>query len=469
MTASPLFNITPHDLEVEQAVLGTLMFDNKAFSRIEGLLLPGHFYEPLHQRVYGAIQSAIMHGRLSDPLTLTALFENDMAFHDLGGIRYFADLVDRAPPSPNIGDYAAVLVDLETRRQLIAAGDAVRAEAMRGAEKPARILTQAEARLHDIARGVGTEDHWHDACRLGDMGRQAANGEGEAAFVETGIASYDATVGGLVKGRVNIFAGRPGMGKSAVAACIGLSMARLGQAVGMFSLEMDGRELAGRLACAAAFRPDADDNPEYFKANRRALTDEARRRMIDGASELDRLPLYYDDRPGLTPGQIAPAAKRLIRKWEKARVTPGAIIIDHLTIVRPDDRTGNMVMDVGAISAALRDLARETDVALVVLCQLSREVESRKVSDKRPGISDLRWSGEIEQDAAQITFIYRPDYYLKEPENKNYSSDEWLSYADEKSRWEHRVLLLNRKNRSGPSMHDTLHGLKLGCNAMWEV
>ncbi|MEM9964994.1 MAG: DnaB-like helicase C-terminal domain-containing protein, partial [Asticcacaulis sp.] len=181
---------------------------------------------------------------------------------------------------------------------------------------------------------------------------------------------------------------------------------------------------------------------------------------------LRELPIWFDDRSGLTPSQIVPAAKRLIRRWEKDRLRPGMIVVDHLHIVKPESNYGNRVVEVGEVSGALRDLAKETGVAVVALCQLSRANEARGNADKRPQMSDLRWSGEIEADAAQITFIHRPEKYLREPEDKEL--DAMDKYLSDLERWRDKALLINVKNRGGPGDFEHEINVSLKHSAFWE-
>lgn len=469
MTAHLPLATVPHNLEVEQALLGILLFDSAAYTRIEGAIRPIHFYEPFHQRLFSAIDVRASGGRIVEPAVFVDVFRDDRAFQDLGGIRYLADLVDRAPPSANLNDYVPILLDLDTRRRLIHIAELARAEAQAGQEDAEALIAAQEQRLALIAKDAGVVDHWIDGAGLCDEVNRILDGSARPKFTPTGLRTYDATLGGLQAARMNILAARPKMGKSAVGVNIGLEMAGMGLGVGMYSLEMDRGELGMRAACALAFDRGDEDNPMYFLAAKGELSEHARRRMAYGAQHLRDLPIHIDDRAGLRPHQIATEARKLIRRWEKRGIAPGCIIVDHLTIVRPDDDTGNKVQEVSAVSGALRDLARQSGVTFLVLCQLSREVDKRGVTDKRPQTSDLRWSGEIEQDAAQITFLYRPEKYLREPSGTNYASDEWLKYADDKARWANRVLFCNEENRMGPSKVEIEYGINLGCNALWEV
>jgi replicative DNA helicase len=472
MTDAGVPQSMPHNLEAEQALLGCLMYDVTAWAAVEGRVSGIQFYEPFHGRLFVAIEEMLRNGRVADPVTLAGRFTADKAFNDLGGRAYLGDLVDRAPPAFTAGDYARVIAEADMRRQLIRTGERLIEAARVSDDEPESILVHAENVLGEIARGSNVEDHWIDGeelCREADM---ILNGEGRPTYLSTGIAAYDAEVGGFQQGRYNILAAAAKMGKTTVGLCVGLKQAQMGRGVGMFSLEMDKGELAMRAACALAYERGADDNPMYFLAAKGELSVAAARKYALGARALRDLPIKIDERAGLKMSQIAPAAKRLIRSWEKKGIPPGIIIIDHLTIVAPEYVMGanNKVQEVSATSGAIRDLARQTGVTFLVLCQLSREVAKRGVTDKRPQLSDLRWSGEIEQDAAQVTFLYRPEYYLVEP-NKSEEGylDKVTEYEVQKDLWKDKVLLLNRANRLGPSNLDIEHGLSIGCNAMWDL
>ena len=193
MTALTTFSTMPHNLEAEQALIGCALFDNDAVKRVEGIVRPIHFYEPFHQRLWGAITVLVARERLADPLTLIDQFRNDIAFGDLGGTRYFADMVDRAPPAANAQDYARIIADLDARRQLIRAADDLRARALDVSGEVGSIITGAESRLTEVLRGTGWEDHWFDGHELCDRNAEILSGQG-STYVPTGLRSYDETI-----------------------------------------------------------------------------------------------------------------------------------------------------------------------------------------------------------------------------------------------------------------------------------
>lgn len=458
----------PHNLDAEQSLLGILLFDSGAYERVEGVVRPDQFFEPFHERLFQTICDANTAGRAVTPELMVTRFRGDKAFEDLGGIRYLNELSDKAPMTTLAGQFAAEIAQAATLRDLVRLADGLRQHALKGDLTADKIITVTEQYLADVARGAGVVDYWQTGHALADQLSGILDGSRKAQYVPSGLYGFDARLGGLRKGRMTIEAGRPGMGKSALAVQRMLNMARQGYACAMFSLEMDIDELALRLGAAAAFRPDQmDESPIYFEAQRGGLSDRAHELMARGGQLMRELPIFFDDRSGLTPSEMAPAAKRLIRRWEKDGLAPGMVVVDHLHIVAPDVKTGNRVVEVGEVSAAFRDAAKATGVAFLALCQLSRASEARTNVDKEPQMSDLRWSGEIEADANTITFIHRPEKYLKEPDNKA-DLDAMDAYLRDMDQWRGKALLKNVKNRGGPSDIRHVVNVSLPHNAFWE-
>jgi replicative DNA helicase len=461
----------PHNLEAEQALLGCLLFDNKAYARVEGVARGDDFYEPFHGKLFREIERRIKRGGVADPAVLHNHFTEDRAYTDLGGIGYLATLIDRAPPPQRAPDYAAVISEMATRRLLIRSAQAMVVDAQTVSGSVGSVIVRSEDMLTAVARGAGGETHWLTAEGQADYATAVLDGRERPQYVPTGYAAYDEKYGGIRAARMLITAGRPGMGKSAEAVERTKRMARAGFGVGFQSLEMDKAEIILRLLCSLAHDPAlGDDNPTYFAAQRGKLSTVQETALRRAGQELRELPIWIDDRSGLTPSEITPAVKRLIRDMDKRGVTPGMVVIDHLHIVRPDNAYGSRVVEVGEVSGALRDLARETGVAVNALCQLSRENEKRTNVDKRPQMSDLRWSGEIEADANTITFLHRPEKYLKEPIDKTAATyvDEYDKYLNDLDRWKNRTLLINVKNRGGPSDFEYEIHSSLPHNAYWE-
>ena len=445
----------PHNLEAEQALLGCLLFDNGAYERLYDGLQARHFYEPFHQRLFAVIEEQIRVGHLAEPIVLVDKFKNDQAFNDLGGIRYFADLVDRAPPAANASDYARVIYDLALRRELIRLGG----EIARGAagEMDAREqIEAAEAQLFDLAeKGASSTGFvpFSDAV-AGAIGlaEEAFHRDGGLAGIATRLSDLDKQIGGLHKSDLIILAGRPSMGKTALATNIAMNVAKHfqyepqadgtrktvdGGVVAFYSLEMSADQLATRLLADASgvssdrLRKGEIDVSEFA-------------RLKEAAMEISAAPLYIDDTGGITLAKLTARARRL-----KRTVGLDCIIVDYLQLITLGEGGGsqNRVQEVSTITMGLKSLAKELAVPVIALSQLSRQVESR--DDKRPQLSDLRESGSIEQDADIVMFVYRESYYLGRAEPRE-GTPEHLTWQEDMDRIRGTAEVIIGKQRHGP-------------------
>ncbi|MEM9965758.1 MAG: replicative DNA helicase, partial [Asticcacaulis sp.] len=380
----------PHNLEAEQALLGCLLFDNGAYERLYDGLAARHFYEPFHQKLFATIEEQIRVGHLAEPIVLMDKFKNDQAFNDLGGIRYLADLVDRAPPAANASDYARVIYDLALRRDLIRlGGDIAR---MAATEQNGRDqIEKAEAQLYDMAEkgtsSTGFKTFSEAVTGAISNAEEAFHRDGGLSGLATRLDDLDRQIGGLHKSDLIILAGRPSMGKTALATNIAMNVAKRyrfemqpdgtrknvdGGVVAFYSLEMSADQLATRLLADASgvssdrLRKGEIDAVEFS-------------RLKDAAMEIASYPLYIDDTGGLSLAKLTARARRLKR-------TAGldCIVVDYLQLVTLGD-TGsqqNRVQEVSTITMGLKSLAKELQVPVIALSQLSRQVESR--DDKRP-------------------------------------------------------------------------------------
>ncbi|EGF90786.1 replicative DNA helicase [Asticcacaulis biprosthecium C19] len=445
----------PHNLEAEQALLGCLLFDNGAYERLYDGLQASHFYEPFHQRLFATIEEQIRIGHLAEPIVLMDKFKNDPAFNDLGGIRYFADLVDRAPPAANASDYARVIYDLALRRDLIRLGGDIAKDA--NGAKPARDqIEAAEAKLFDMAeKGTSSTGFvpFSDAV-AGALAHaeEAFHRDGGLAGISTALVDLDRQIGGLHKSDLVILAGRPSMGKTALATNIAMSIAQnyayepqpdgtrktvRGGIVAFYSLEMSADQLAARLLADASgvpsdkIRKGEIDATEFMK-------------LKEGAMDISASPLYIDDTGGITLAKLTARARRL-----KRTVGLDCLIVDYLQLVTLGDTGGQMnrVQEVSTITMGLKSLAKELAIPVIALSQLSRTVESR--DDKRPQLSDLRESGSIEQDADIVMFVFRESYYLGRAEPKEGTEDH-LKWQEEMDRCKGTAEVIIGKQRHGP-------------------
>ena len=453
---SPAVAAMPHNLEAEQALLGCLMFDNGAFERLSDRLRGSHFYEPFHQRLYESIEDHIRQGLLAEPTILMERFKQDPAFQEFGGLRYLADLVDRAPPAANALDYARVVYDLALRRELIRIGGDIIREAPEPERPAIDQIEQAEQSLYSLAEtGKPSSGFVSFAEALKgavQMAGEAYQREGKLAGLATHLDDLDQKLGGLYPSDLLILAGRPSMGKTALATNIAFNVARnyrweptpdgrktvSGGVVAFFSLEMSAEQLAMRILADASgvssdrLRKGEIDASDFGKVR-------------DAAIEIGESPLFIDATGGLSISKLAARARRLKRAEHGLDV----IIVDYLQLVTTGDSGGqkNRVQEISEITGGLKALAKELNVPIIALSQLSRQVEARE--DKRPQLSDLRESGSIEQDADVVMFVYRESYYLGRTEPKE-GTEEHLKWQEDMDRLRHQAEVVIGKQRHGP-------------------
>jgi replicative DNA helicase len=447
----------PANVEAEQALLGALLYDNAAFERIGDYLQARHFFEPFHQRLFASIESHIRKGQLAEPILLAEQFSRDPAFDELGGVRYLADLVDRAPPAANAPDYARAVYDLALRRDLIRIGGDIANDAAQGdPELSARDqIERAEQQLFTLAETGGTSqgfvsfaDALHGAVT---MAAEAHSRDGGLAGLSTGLLDLDQKIGGLHPSDLVILAARPSMGKTSLACNIAFDVAKQyawepqpdgskktvrGGVVAFFSLEMSAEQLAMRLLAEVSgvsgdrLRKGEIDASEFG-------------RVRDAALEIQEAPLYIDATGGITMAKLAARARRL-----KRMVGLDIIIVDYLQLVTGgDNKSDNRVQEVSMITQGLKALAKELSVPVMALSQLSRQVENRE--DKKPQLSDLRESGSIEQDADMVMFVYRESYYLSRLEPRE-GTAEHLNWQEEMDKVRGLAEIIIGKQRHGP-------------------
>jgi replicative DNA helicase len=267
------------------------------------------------------------------------------------------------------------------------------------------------------------------------------------------------------------------MGKSSAALSIAKNVAMQGRGVAFFSLEMTEPELGLRMACDVAFNPmepqysGEDSNPSYSKAEWGSLDEGQWERLQRANKAMASWPVMFDARPALSVAQVSSAARRIVRNWRKASIEPGCIIVDHLGLLRPERNMNNKVAEIGEISGALREMAKALEVPVIALCQLSRDVEKREGKDRRPGLSDLRWAGELEQDAHVVMFLYRPEYYIKEPvKTGDEIADDtaYSRYLKALSEHKNRLWWIIAKNRQGPTA-DAETFCRIECSAIRDL
>lgn len=444
----------PSNLDAEQALIGCVLFDNDA---MPDDVKASDFAEPFHGLIWTAITDLVRSGRLAEPTIICDRLKSAPAYEQYGGISYLANMVDRAPAPRHAPEYARSIQDAAIRRGLIRVAAEIQ-DAARDVDKtgPERVI-EAERAISDLSDTGPSQSAWSRADSIiGQAVRSAQERKGKIEL-PTGLTELDTLTGGLRRGEMAIIAGRPAMGKSSAGLSVGRALASQGKGVAFFSMEMPKVALGLRMACDLAFDPDApvfsgrSTNPTYFDADRGQLDGQQWHDLERAEQQMAGWPLLFDTRPGLTTSGMEACARRAIRDWDRQGIEPGAIIVDHLTIAKADnDRKGNKVAEVGDISRGLAEMAKRLDVPVVALCQLSRDVEKRDNKDKRPGLSDLRWSGEIEQDARLVMFLYRPEYYCRRPEDDTdlEAMSEWRSRLDKVRR---KLWWLVEKNNNGPT------------------
>ena len=401
----------PHNLEAEMALLGCLMFDNDAFTEVDGICAARDFYEPFHQRLFKVIAEDIRHGRLAEPTLLMTYFAIDPAFHHFGGLRYLADLVDRAPPTRHAAQYAKEVRSVALRRDVIRIAGEIQMRAKEEAETSGADL-MADLEREMLAIRTGKDDlgfqSWGEVSRAVIYGMERPD---DRPLIRLGLPKLDGILGGAERGDLLVLGGRPGMGKSALAGCVALNVALQGIGVCEVNAEMTTAQMARRHLTDLAFSRYGHDAPQYRDIRRGNLTDRQKEILYEIQAQTEALPLRMVKRTGLTLGRIRAMLNRQRMLWESAGVKMGVVVIDHVGLVAPDKGGRSRQEDQAQVSMKLKELAEELDVVMIALAQLNREVEKR--DDKRPMLSDLRDSGSWEQDADVVIGVYRDAYYAR--------------------------------------------------------
>ncbi len=467
---SPLLGLSqrlpPSNLQAEQALLGALLANNRAYERVSEFLAPEHFADPIHGRIFQSVARRIEAGQLADAVTLKAEYEHSGVLEEVGGTRYLAQLLTAMVGIINAGEYGRAIHDAWLRRQLIDVGETVVNNAF-GADAEldgAQQIEAAEQSLFQLASDGGNNGGFINFERaLTDAiqgAERAFRRAGHVSGLTTGLRDMDAKTGGLHPSDLLILAGRPGMGKTALATKIafGGAKALLNEArandpngipraqIAVFSLEMSCEQLATRLLSEEA-RVSGD------RIRRGDIGQKDFDKFVQVSRELAALPIQIDDTPAITMSALRTRCRRLKRTKGLALV-----VVDYLQLMRPaaGTRPENRVLEISQITQGLKALAKELAVPVIALSQLSRAVESRE--DKRPQLSDLRESGTIEQDADAVMFIYRDEYYLAQRAPKQMSFDSEDKFQTSLSKWQqdmeqvhNKAELILAKNRHGPT------------------
>ncbi len=453
---TPVFRAPPHNLEAEQALLGAILVNNEAIDRVSSFLKPTHFYDALHGRLYEAASKLILGGKRATPITLKTFFQAAEPVGELTVPQYLGRLAANATTIINAEDYGRTIYDLAIRRQLIGIGETMVNTAFDSPidAEPAVQIEDAEQKLYELAEtgkyGSGFEPFSSALTDAIDMAANAYRRDGGLSGLATGFSDLDQRMGGLQPSDLIIIAGRPSMGKTALATNIAYHVAKTyrrdgesdhavdGAVVGFFSLEMSAEQLATRIIAEQAHIPSE-------RIRRGRIDSDEFDRIVEVSQELQNLPLYIDQTGGITVAQLAARARRL-----KRQRSLGFIVVDYLQLLSGSSRRAaeGRVQEVSEITTGLKALAKELHVPVLALSQLSRQVEQRE--DKRPQLSDLRESGSIEQDADVVLFVFRQEYYLERSQPRE-NTEEHRQWQEEMNAVTGKAEVIIGKQRHGPT------------------
>ena len=423
-------NQLPNNIEAEQAVIGSVLISNEIFDDISSIISETNFYDPLHQRIYSAINNLIYKGMLANPITLKSYFENEK--DELNVPEYLIKITKFATSSRQSIEYSKIIYDMYVRRELIKISENIidNAKISDLNITGKSILENSEKVLYDLAEKGSFNSSlikFDDAIKQTiDMASSAYKNEEGIVGVPTGLKDLDERLGGLHKSDLIIIAGRPSMGKTALATNIAFYAAKKIQETGnrgsiaFFSLEMSSEQLSTRIL-AEQSRIKSND------IRRGKISEEQFEQFIETSKNISELPLYIDETPAISVAALSNRARRIKRLYGL-----DMIVIDYIQLMRASIAVKEgRVQEISEITQGLKALAKELSVPVLALSQLSRAVEQR--DDKKPLLSDLRESGSIEQDADVVMFVYREEYYLekKQPKLGSIEHAEWQTKMDE--------------------------------------
>ncbi|MBN9021229.1 MAG: replicative DNA helicase [Rhizobiales bacterium] len=452
------YRAPPQNIEAEQALLGAILVNNEAFYRVSDFLEPTHFFEPVHRNIYQVAAELIRANKIANPVTIKTFLPSDLAIGDITLNQYLARLAAEATTIINAEDYGRSVYDLALRRALIGIGeDMVNVAYDAPVEMaPREQIEEAERRLYEVAEKGQLEQGFQSfgtaLVTAIDMASAAYKRDGHLSGIASGLTDLDRLMGGLQHSDLVIIAGRPGMGKTSLVTNIAFNVANAwrgevqpdgamktvnGGIVGFFSLEMSAEQLATRIIAEQAQVSSSD-------IRRGRITESEFSQIAQAAQRMNQVPLYVDQTGGLSIAQLTARARRLKRQRGL-----DLLIIDYIQLLQGSSKKGDSrVQEVTEITNQLKALAKELNVPVLALSQLSRQVENR--DDKRPQLSDLRESGSIEQDADVVLFVYREEYYLRNKEPKE-GTPEHLTWQTEMDQVHGIAEVIIGKQRHGPT------------------
>ena len=449
--------IVPMNIEAEQALLAALLTSNSVYERISDFLRPEQFYDDINGKIFEAIAKLLENNQLADPLTLKNYFLQKDEMELIGGDRYLIELAKNSTILSNTAEYGKLIYDLYQRREILKISDEITNEAnsFDPETDASQIIEKAEVKLYNLSSsGEISQDFKKFSTSLVEAINSAESAykrEGQLSGIATGFTDLDQLLGGFHKTDLIILAGRPSMGKTALATNIAFKMVNTKSIddenkkniVGFFSLEMSSEQLATRILAE-------DSSISSEKIRRGQLNSNDFQKIVKSSQTLGDLSLYIDDSPNLSISALRTRARRLKRKYGL-----NAIVIDYLQLIRPSlSRPDNRVLEIAEMTRNLKSLAKELNIPVLCLSQLSRQVEQR--DDKRPQLSDLRESGAIEQDADVVMFIYREEYYIERKEPSP-GTEDYQKWQEKMAKIHNVAEVLVAKQRHGPIGKVTLH------------
>ncbi|MFD1694516.1 replicative DNA helicase [Roseibium aestuarii] len=456
--------IAPHNAEAERQLLGAILVNNETFYRVSDFLEPFHFFVPQHQEIYEKVGQLIRAGKTASPITLKTFYPADAKIADLSATQFLLRLAADAASIINAEDYGRTIYDLAMRRNLIRIGEDMVNIAYDAPidVPPAQQIDDAERRLFELAETGRSEGGFiafgEALTETIEMAQAAYHREGALSGISTGLMALDKLMGGLQHSDLIVLAGRPAMGKTSLVTNIAYNVAQAYQAeeqqdgtiktvnggvVGFFSLEMSAEQLATRIISEQA-------EISSSKIRRGEISEAEFEKLAACAQIMQTVPLHVDQTGGISIASLVARARRLKRQRGL-----DLIIVDYIQLLSGTSKTaGNRVQEITEITTGLKALAKELNVPIIALSQLSRQVENR--DDKRPQLSDLRESGSIEQDADVVMFVYREEYYLSKTEPEE-GTPEYEVWRDKVERVKGKAEVIVAKQRHGPTGTAALH------------
>ena len=447
----------PQNIEAEQSLIGSVLFDNKVLEDLPTNFTTRHFFDPLHASIFDACIFLIDNGRLADPLTLKSYLKQDDLQRDIDIEKYLSELREGVVSLSKAKFYAEEIRNCYVRRSLIRIGDELINKSVNPTldVTPDQEISNTEEQLYNLAEkdqiNSGPLDFKSVLASATNQINEAYNRKGKLSGIDTGFSGLNRQLGGLNKSDLLVLAGRPAMGKTALATNIGFNAAKSSkleknESILIFSLEMSAEQLAQRILAEQS-------TIDSHKLRSGDLNETEFSKLVSTQNDILNLPFFIDDTPAISVGQIASRARRLKRTHGLS-----VIIIDYIQLIQGSkaSEAQGRVQEVSNITRGLKSLAKELNVPILALSQLSRAVEQRE--DKRPILADLRESGSIEQDADVVMFVYREEYYLdkseptqRDNENQESFNERFLKWQDRRNMAEGKAEIIISKQRHGPT------------------